>query len=204
MYWCLLSDIDGLYTADPRKDPNAEFIPVVHTLSSEIEAMGQGPSSAYGTGGMKTKITAAGIAMACGCNMIICKGQVQKPLAQLDGQGRCTWFLASISPRNARKNWLAHHLQPKGNIIIDEGAYQALKNGKSLLSAGVSSIEGEFKRGDPVRILTEERLEIGRGLCNYHTYEARLIMGKKSEEFEQTLGYPGTDEMIHRNNLVIL
>lgn len=200
----LLSDIDGLYTADPRQNSQAQFIPEVHELTPEIEAMGQGVGSDYGTGGMKTKLAAARIVMACGCSMVICKGQVEQPLAQLDQPGRYTWFLPSISPRKARKNWLAQHLQPHGSIRIDEGAVRALQQGKSLLSAGVVAVEGEFRKGDPVRIVTQENHEIGRGLCNYHAHEARIIMGRRSNEIEKILGYRGTDEMIHRDNLVVL
>lgn len=200
----LLSDIDGLYTADPRRDSQAQFIPEVHELTPAIEAMGQGAMSAYGTGGMKTKLAAARIVMACGCSMVICKGQVEQPLLQLEQSGRYTWFLPNISPRKARKNWLAQHLQPHGSLIIDAGAANALQQGKSLLSAGVTAIEGDFRRGDPVRIVTLQYQEIGRGLCNYPSHEARLIMGRHSSEIEALLGYRGSDEIIHRDNLVIL
>lgn len=199
----LLSDIDGLYESDPRKNPDAKFIPEVHQLTSAIVAMGEGSSSDYGTGGMKTKLAAAGIVMGSGCRMVICRGNHIHPLAQLEQHQPCTWFLPSISPRNARKNWLAQHLKPLGNIFIDEGAAQALLNGKSLLAVGVNGIEGEFRKGDPVRIISQQR-EIGRGLCNYHAYEAKLIMGQQSTEIEKILGYRASEEMIHRDDLVVL
>ncbi len=199
----LLSDIDGLYESDPRKDPQANFIPEVHQLTPAIEAMGQGSGSDYGTGGMKTKLAAARIVMDSGCRMVICKGSHIHPLAQLKQQQPCTWFLPSISPRSARKNWLAQHLQPLGNIFIDEGAAQALSNGKSLLAVGVIGIEGKFHKGDPVRIIYQ-RQEIARGLCNFHAYEAKLIMGQQSSEVEKILGYRASEEMIHRDDLVVL
>ena len=200
----LLSDIDGLYTADPRRDPAAKFIPEVQELTADIDAMGGGVGSGYGSGGMKTKLAAARLVMACGCSMVICKGNTEKPLAQLESEARRTWFLPHISPRKARKNWLAQHLQPYGTITIDDGAARALREGKSLLSAGVVWVDGEFRKGDPVRIITVQNHEIARGLCNYHAHELRMIMGRRSSEFEQILGYLGNDEIIHRDDLVVL
>ncbi len=200
----LLSDIDGLYTGDPRQDPSAEFIPEVKKLTPAIESMGQGPGSAFGSGGMKTKLTAARIVMESGGNMVICKGQVEQPLKQLDlAETRCTWFLAEISPRSARKNWIAQHLQPYCSIIVDEGAAGALQQGKSLLAAGVINIDGDFRKGDPVKIISSYGREIGRGLSNYHAHEARIIKGYRSDKFQELLGYRGNDEIIHRDDLVI-
>jgi glutamate 5-kinase len=200
----LLSDIDGLYTADPRQNSTATWIPEVQELTADIEAMGQGSGSHYGTGGMKTKLAAARMVMESGCSMVICKGQTAAPLGQLETGARCTWFLPRISPRNARKNWLAQHLQPYGSIVIDDGAANALRQGKSLLSVGVTAVTGEFRKGDAVRILSQLNQEIGRGLSNYHAHEARLIMGRRSSEFAKILGYLGNDEIIHRDDLVVL
>lgn len=200
----LLSDIDGLYTSDPRQDSSAEFISEVKQLTPAIESMGQGPGSAFGSGGMKTKLAAARIVMESGSNMVICRGQVEQPLKQLErADTRCTWFLAEISPRSARKNWIAQHLQPYGSIIVDEGAVGALQQGKSLLAAGVIDIDGDFRKGDPVKIITQHGREIGRGLCNYHAHEARIIKGYRSDKFQELLGYRGNDEIIHRDDLVI-
>lgn len=201
----LLSDIDGLYTADPRQDKTAQFIPEVHELTTAIEAMGQGAGSRYGSGGMKTKLIAAKMVMESGCGMVICKGEVEHPLGQLDAaHTRCTWFLPNISPRNARKNWLAQHLRPYGSLVIHDGAVKALKEGNSLLSVGVMDVVGDFRKGDPVSVLTAQGEEIARGLCNYHAYEARRVMGRRSEDFEELLGYCGNDEIIHRDDLVVL
>ncbi len=200
----LLSDIDGLYTGNPRQDSTAQFIPEVKKLSPDIEAMAQGAGSIFGSGGMKTKLAAARIVMASGCHMVICKGEAEQPLNQLDlADTRCTWFLAEISPRSARKNWIAQHLQPYGSIIVDDGAVLELQQGKSLLSVGVVDIEGDFRQGDPVKIITQQRLEIGRGLSNYHALEARKIKGHRSDKFQELLGYSGNDEIIHRDDLVI-
>lgn len=199
----LLSDIDGLYSADPGTDAQATLIPVVDAITPEIKAMAGRSRSADASGGMITKVTAAKIAMVAGCHVVITKGDVRRPLEALAQGARCTWFVAGASPKAARKRWIASALEPRGTITIDDGAYQALGKGRSLLPAGVKSVEGDFQRGDAVVIhLTDGRVA-GRGLSAYSAADARRIVGHKSDEIEQILGYRGRDEMIHRDDLVL-
>ncbi|HYD67386.1 glutamate 5-kinase [Azospirillum sp.] len=204
----LLSDIDGLYTADPRKDPDATHIPVVRELTRAIEDMAGEPPPGYSSGGMVTKIAAARVAMAGGCRMVIAKGARMNPLAALEkttaeGGAPCTWFLPSAEPSNARKAWIAGHLNPAGAFVVDDGAARALGQGASLLPAGVASVEGAFERGDLVLVKDGTGREIARGLSAYSAEDARLIVRRKSNEIETILGYRGRDEMIHRDDLVV-
>ena len=200
----LLSDIDGLYTADPSVDPQAQFIPEVTALSPEIMAMGGDSRSGFGRGGMITKLEAARIALKAGCAMVITRGDVPRPMTRVLEGGRCTWFVPDYSPVAARKTWIAGTLSPLGSLRIDAGAAKALEQGKSLLSAGVIEVSGDFKRGDPVRVLAAEGGELARGLIAYNAEESRRIMGHKSEEFEALLGYAGREELIHRDDLALL
>lgn len=200
----LLSDIDGLYTADPSVDPNAHFIPQVENLTPEIMAMAGVSRSGFGRGGMITKLEAARISLKAGCAMAITRGNVLHPVAQMLGGGKCTWFLPDVTPKAARKIWIAGHLDTQGALTIDDGAIEALRNGKSLLPAGIKQVEGNFERGDAVRVLSPEGLILGCGLCVYGAEEARRIMGRKSEDFEKLLGYFGRQEMIHRDDLALL
>ncbi len=199
----LLSDIDGLYTADPSVDANARFIPELRELTPEIEAMAGKPSSTMGSGGMTTKLAAARIALAAGCRMVIASGKVMRPLAAIEQGARATWFLPHASPRTARKIWISGSLQPAGSLSIDAGAVRALQAGKSLLPAGVVAVTGQFDRGDAVRVLGPDGVEIGRGLSAYGADDARRIIGHRSGEIEAVLGSRGRDEMIHRDDLVI-
>ena len=199
----LLSDIDGLYTADPRQNPHAEFIPEVRELTPEILAMAGNSGSIYGSGGMITKLAAAKITLASGCKMVITLGNRQNPLAQIDRVGRNTWFIPNATPMGARKNWIAQHLKPLGALIIDDGALAALRQGKSLLAAGMASMTGEFQKGDCVCILNLSQQEVGRGLINYPAHEVRKIIGHKSSEFVDILGYPGCEAVVHRDDLVL-
>ena len=199
----LLSDIDGLYSADPRNHMDARFIPEVEAITPEIEAMaGQAPLG-YSSGGMVTKLVAGKIATAAGCRMVILDGRADHPLKSLENGARCTWFLADLEPLTARKRWIAGSLQPKGRISIDGGALAALRNGRSLLPAGVTAIEGRFERGDAVIVLDPEGGEIARGLTAYSDADAKLIKGYKSREIEARLGYRGREELIHRDDLVL-
>ncbi|MFT8896455.1 MAG: glutamate 5-kinase [Acetobacter sp.] len=200
----LLSDIDGLYTADPRNDPDAQHIPVVGAMTAEIDAMGGAPPPGYSSGGMRTKLVAAHIATDSGCAMAIALGKRPHPLAALRDGARCTWFLSGADSRSARKRWIAGGLTPMGDITIDDGAIRALVQGGSLLPAGVTMVEGEFSRGDLVRVVSKTGDELGRGLCAYKAEDARRIAGRRSEEFESVLGWQGHDELIHRDNLVLL
>ncbi len=204
----LLSDIDGLYTADPRKDPDATHIPVVTELTPDIEGMAGEPPPGYSSGGMVTKIAAARVAMAAGCRMVIAKGKRMNPLAALetaerDGGAPCTWFLPAAEPSNARKAWIAGHLNASGVLVVDDGAARALKQGASLLPAGVAEVEGEFERGDVVIVRDRDGRELARGLSAYGSDEARQIRRRKSQEIEAILGYRGRDEMVHRDDLVV-
>jgi glutamate 5-kinase len=199
----LLSDIDGLYTADPRNNPDASHIAVVPAMTPEIDAMGGDPPPGYSSGGMKTKLIAARIATQAGCAMAIALGHRANPIATIAKGGKCTWFLAAPEGRTARKNWIAGHLAPAGSITIDDGAARALAKGSSLLPAGIKAITGEFDRGDAVEIITLTGKHIARGLAAYSSTEAAILAGHRSEDFEALLGFRGRDEVIHRDDLVL-
>jgi glutamate 5-kinase len=200
----LLSDIDGLYTADPRVDANARFIDEVTELKRELWDMAGGPGSSHGSGGMRTKLDAARVAVGAGCRMCIASGRPKRPINALRAGGRATWFLPSATPGAARKQWIAGTLKPKGTVLVDPGAERALASGRSLLPAGVTAIEGEFERGDAVRVLAADGRELARGLIAYAADEARLIAGRKSGGIAEVLGYRGRDEIIHRDDLVLV
>src|SRR5262245_39442804 len=200
----LLSDIDGLYTADPRRDSGARLIPEIAELTPEIEAMAGEAPPGYSSGGMVTKLAAARIAIGAGCQMAIADGRRLNPLTALAEGARCSWFLAAANPLTARKRWIAGSLKPVGALTVDAGALTALLAGKSLLPAGVARVEGEFERGDAVRVLAPDGREVARGLSAYSAADARQIRGHKSREIEALLGYRGRDEMIHRDDLVLL
>jgi glutamate 5-kinase len=199
----LLSDIDGLYTAPPHLDPDAKLIEEIPAITPEIDAMAGGPASELSRGGMRTKIDAGKIATSAGCAMIIASGKPDHPLALIEAGGRHSWFTASGNPSTARKTWIAGKLQPAGRIRVDEGAEKALFSGKSLLPAGVKALEGDFTRGDTVAIVTMSGAEIARGLSAYDADEARQILGKKSSEIAEILGYAGRSAMVHRDDLVM-
>jgi glutamate 5-kinase len=199
----LLSDVDGLYTADPRRDPSARLVPEVRELSSEIEAMAGEALPGYSSGGMVTKLAAARIAMSAGCRMLIALGKPASPLLRIEEGRPCTWFLPSVEPRTQRKRWIAATIAPAGALTVDDGAAAALGRGKSLLPAGVVSVHGDFDRGDCVLVRRRDGSEAGRGLCAYSAEDARRIAGRKTNEIEALLGYRGRDEMIHRDDLVV-
>jgi glutamate 5-kinase len=199
----LLSDVDGLYAADPGLDPGAEFIPLVDQLTPELEALARGPRSGMGSGGMQTKLMAARIALGAGCHVAIANGHVENPLQQLENGGRCTWFVRHASPAAARKQWIAGSLKPKGSLQLDGGARDALLAGNSLLPAGVTEVLGEFDRGDAVRLLGPDGRVLGVGLCAYPSAEAGAIKGVRSSRIADILGYQGRDELVHRDDLVI-
>ncbi len=199
----LLSDIDGLYTADPRRDKEARHIPEVPEVTPEIEAMAGAAPAGYSSGGMVTKLVAARIAMGAGCRMAIAKGEGLHPLKAIEDGAKVTWFLPTSEPRTARKRWIGGTLNPMGVLIVDAGAASALARGTSLLPAGITAVEGTFERGDAVLVKTAEGREIARGLSAYSSDDARAIAGHKSTEIETVLGYRGRDEMIHRDDLVV-
>jgi glutamate 5-kinase len=200
----LLSDIDGLYTADPNEDPDAEFISRVREITPAIEAMAGGAGSDMGSGGMQTKIAAAKIAMGAGCHLCIAKGAPQNPLQRIEDGARCTWFLPSSTPMATRKQWIAGTLKPAGAIVVDDGAVRALMGGKSLLPAGVTRAMGRFDRGDTVSILGPDGAEVARGICAYSDGDAARIIGRKSADIEKVLGFRGRDEIVHRDDLVLI
>ncbi|MEY3465566.1 MAG: glutamate 5-kinase [Steroidobacteraceae bacterium] len=199
----LLSDIDGLYSADPNKNPAAQFIPLVREITPSIEAMAGGSASEVGRGGMTTKILAAKIAVAAGCHFCIAAGAPRHPVRRIEQGARCTWFRPSATPVAARKQWIAGTLRPAGAVIIDEGAWRALRSGKSLLPAGVRSLEGRFERGDTVSVVTSEGREVARGIVAYSDADAARIIGRQSADIEALLGIRGRDELIHRDDLVM-
>jgi glutamate 5-kinase len=199
----LLSDVDGLYTADPRKDPTARLLPVVPDLTAEVEAMAGTSHPGYGSGGMITKLTAARIALAAGCRMVIADGHPLHPLQRLTDGAPCTWFLPSATPQTARKRWIGGTLKPAGALIVDDGAVAALGRGSSLLPAGVTAIEGNFGKGAAVVVKTTDGRILGCGLCAYSAADARSIIGHKTSEIETCLGYRGRDELVHRDDLVL-
>ena len=200
----LLSDVDGLYTADPNKDPAARFIEEVREITPEIEAMGGRSASGVGSGGMTTKLLAARIAVSAGAHMCIAAGHHRHPVRRIEQGSRCTWFLPAGTPGTARKQWIAGTLRPAGAVTIDRGALDALLKGRSLLPAGVTATRGPFERGDTVSVLAPDGAEIARGITAYSDGDATRIMGRKSVEIEGILGFRGRDELIHRDDLVLL
>ena len=198
----LLSDVDGLYTANPHTDPEARRLAVVEAVTPEIEAMAGDPVSGLSKGGMKTKVMAARTAVAGGCAMAITAGDTQHPLRALADGANATWFLAQDDPQGARKRWIGA-MKPRGTIRLDAGAARALAAGKSLLPAGVTEVAGDFGRGEPVAILGPSGEDLGKGLCRYTGAEARAIMGHRSAEIEAILGYPGRAALIHRDDMAL-
>jgi glutamate 5-kinase len=199
----LLSDIDGLYDAPPKNNPNAKLIPVVDSISSEIEAVAGDAESELSRGGMRTKVEAAKIATTGGTHMLIASGKIEHPLQAIADGGRCTWFLTPANPITSRKRWIAGTLEPKGTLTIDAGAVTALRAGASLLPAGVTKVEGQFARGDAVIVRGPDMSEIGRGLIAYDADDAERIKGRSSPDVMTILGISGRAEMIHRDDLVV-
>jgi glutamate 5-kinase len=200
----VLSDVDGLYTADPRRDANARYVEEVTELTREVLDMAGGTGSSHGSGGMRTKLEAARIAVGAGCRVCIATGRVARPISALLQGGKATWFLPSATPGAARKQWIAGTLKPKGTLRVDAGAERALAAGRSLLPAGVTAVEGPFGRGDAVSVCGADGREIARGLTAYPADEAAQIAGRRSGDIHEILGYSGRDEIIHRDDLVLL
>jgi glutamate 5-kinase len=201
----ILTDQKGLYTADPRKDPGATFVHAARAGDPELERMAGGAGSGIGKGGMITKILAAKRAAGSGASTLIAWGREPQVLLRLaQGEAIGTWLLAQTPKSQARKRWMADHLQLRGSVTVDDGAADKLiQDGKSLLPVGMVSVDGDFARGDVIAVLTLAGQEIARGLANYASSEARLICRKPSSEFERCLGYVAEPEMIHRTNLVL-
>jgi glutamate 5-kinase len=198
----LLSDIDGLYSANPQRDANARHIAEVPAITPEIERMAEGPVSGLSKGGMESKIAAAKIATAAGAAVVIASGHVLHPLRAI-ADARTTLFVPRLNPTQARKRWIAGGLSAQGTIVIDSGAERALRSGKSLLPVGVKAINGGFERGDAVVVKSEDGRELGRGLVAYDASDARALIGRRTVEIEAILGYRGRDEMIHRDDLAL-
>jgi glutamate 5-kinase len=198
----LLSDVDGLYTADPRKDAGAQHIPLVERLDASIEAMAGGANSqaGVGTGGMATKIAAAKIAGSAGCATVIAYGAVIRPLSNL---ARFTLIKPQASAGAAYKAWIAGTVVPAGKLMLDEGAVRALHNGKSLLPTGIVEVMGNFDKGESVAVLAPSGAEIARGIVSYSADDIRHIRGRASKDIEGILGYTSGDEVIHRDDMVV-
>jgi glutamate 5-kinase len=200
----LLSDVDGLYTADPRRDPEARHIAHVSEID-QVEAFAADATAAgLGTGGMRTKLAAASIAQAFGCATLIARGQEPNPISRLSQGAPATIVAARGSPAGAYKQWIAASLAPAGTLAIDAGAVKALASGKSLLPAGARSVEGRFHRGVCLSVIDPEGREIARGISAYASDEIKAILGCGSDRIEERLGFRGPDELIHRNDLVLL
>jgi glutamate 5-kinase len=199
----LLSDIDGLYSANPQRDSSARHIPEVRAITPEIERMAEGPVSGVSKGGMESKIAAAKIATSAGAAVVIANGHVLHPLRAIAAAERTTLFVPRVSPAQAKKRWIAGGLSAQGTITIDAGAERALLSGKSLLPAGVKSVTGHFERGDAVLVKSEDGRELARGLIAYNDEDARRLVGRRTVEIESILGYRGRDEMIHRDDLAL-
>lgn len=202
----LFSDVDGLYSGDPARDSSARHVPHVQTITSEVERWaGESSAAGVGTGGMRTKIAAARIARGAGCATIIASGREEHPLARLAaGDARATVIDPAGSPASAYKQWIAGSLTPAGSLTVDEGAVKALCAGKSLLPSGVRRVGGQFERGVCLRVLCPDGEEVARGITAYTSRETEAILGCTSADIERRLGYSGPDELIHRNDLVLM
>ncbi|WP_208354141.1 glutamate 5-kinase [Pseudaestuariivita rosea] len=198
----LLSDVDGFYDGNPADNPAARRFDRIDTITPEIEAMAGDAGSGLSKGGMKTKLMAARMATDAGCTMAITLGTAHNPLQKLENGAAATWFAAQDDPQVARKRWIAA-MKPKGQIMVDQGAVQALERGKSLLPAGVTQITGAFGRGDTVAIHGPDGARIGQGLIRYTSAEAEIIKGCQSRDIEAILGYPGRAALIHRDDMVL-
>ncbi len=199
----LLSDVDGLYTADPSADPNAEHLPLVEAITPEIEAMAGVSVSSVGTGGMVSKLAAADMAIRSGTAVVLTYGDRERPLAALRAGARHTLFTAQTTPRTARKHWISASLGVTGTLTVDAGAARALRQGASLLPVGVVALDGVFERGDAVLIRAEDGTPLAKGLVAYDSADAARLHRRRTAEIEACLGYRGRDEMVHRDDLVL-
>ena len=198
----LLSDVDGLYTDNPRINKDAKHLDIVEEITADIESMAGDAGSTFSRGGMRTKIMAAKAAMHAGCAMAIARGDVLHPIQALQNGAKCTWFRASGAPGLARKRWISG-MKSKGKIIVDQGAATALQRGNSLLPAGVKSVEGKFARGEAVDIVTTDGTSVTRAITGYSADEAAKIAGCQSSEIETKLGHPGRAVMVHRDDMAL-
>jgi len=198
----LLSDVDGLYTDNPKKNKETKLIKVVNNIDQNIIKYATKAENFYGSGGMKTKIDAAKICQLSGCYMAIANGNLDNPIKKIIENKKCTWFLPKISKLDARKQWIMGSVAPKGEVIIDQGAVKALNNGKSLLPAGVKKIKGSFEKGDHILVKDENDNECARGLTSFSSIEIEKIKGSHSSKIKNILGYSSREEIIHKDDLV--
>tara|TARA_B110001454_G_scaffold40201_1_gene39532 strand:- start:2079 stop:3185 length:1107 start_codon:yes stop_codon:yes gene_type:complete len=200
----LLSDVDGLYTQNPKIYKNAKLLRVIKDINQDIEKIATKSIGEHGTGGMKTKIDAAKICQLSGCKMAIANGLSLRPIKKIINKNNCTWFLPKISKLDARKKWIISSVSPKGELYIDDGAKQALTKGKSLLAAGIKKVTGKFNKGDHIKILDKINKECARGLSSFSSDEILKIMGHHSKEIEKLLGYVSKSEVVHKDDMVEL
>ena len=198
----LLSDVDGLYTDNPKKNKNAKLIKVISKIDENVKRYATKTENQYGSGGMKTKIDAAKICQTSGCYMAIANGNYDNPIKKLLKNENCTWFLPKVSKLDARKQWIMGSIDPKGEIVVDAGALKAIKDGKSLLPAGVKKINGSFEKGDHIIIVDQNNIECGRGLVSFSSFEIEKIKGSHSREIKNILGYSGREEVVHKDDMV--
>ena len=198
----LLSDVKGLYSKNPKLDKNATLIKEIKNIDEKIENIATKSIGEHGTGCMKTKIDAAKICQLSGCYMAIANGIVNRPIKNILENNFCTWFLPKISKLDARKKWIISSISPKGQLIIDDGAKNALRNGKSLLAAGIRGVKGQFNKGDHVRILDKNMVEFARGLSSFSSDEISKIKGQHSNKINNLLGYISKSEVIHKDDMV--
>ncbi len=198
----LLSDVDGLYTTNPKINKNAELIKEIKNIDKNIEQISTKSVGEHGTGGMKTKIDAAKICQLSGCIMAIANGLPLRPIKKIIEKNNCTWFLPKISKLDARKKWIISSISPKGQLIIDDGAKEALTKGKSLLAAGIKKVLGKFNKGDHIKIIDKDYKEFARGLSSFSSNEVLKIMGHHSNKIEDLLGYISKSEVVHKDDMV--
>ena len=198
----LLSDVDGLYTKNPKMNKNAELLKEVKNINKNIEQIATKSVNEHGTGGMKTKIDAAKICQLSGCVMAIANGLPLRPIKKIIDKNNCTWFLPKISKLDARKKWIISSISPKGKLVIDDGAKRALTKGKSLLAAGVKKVLGEFSKGDHIKIVDKDHKECARGLSSFASDEILKIIGRHSSEIAGLLGYISKSEVVHKDDMV--
>ena len=198
----LLSDVDGLYTDNPKKNKETKLIKTVKEINENIKKYATKNENLYGSGGMKTKIEAAKICQLSGCYMSIANGNYLNPIKKIIKNKKCTWFLPRISKLDARKQWIIGSVSPKGEVIIDQGAVKAINNGKSLLPAGVKKINGNFEKGDHILVKDQNNIECARGLTSFSSKEVEKIKGLHSSKIKNILGYSSREEIIHKDDLV--
>ncbi len=198
----LLSDVDGLFTKNPKKFKDAKLIKNISNLTKDIKNINISGITEFGSGGMNTKIEAAKICNLSGCNMVIANGLYFNPISKLEKRDNCTWFISKVSKLQARKKWIISSISPKGELIIDEGAKRALKNGKSLLAAGIKKVSGKFNKGDHIKIMDNKKKEYARGLSSFSSMEIKKILGCQSNEIQKILGYISKSEVVHKDDMV--